>query len=153
MKNTGFGTRRAPIKTVQGPYPRRALSRSGGGPQSRYHSSLGWDRLLPGIVPKRNSRLVSPKPRRWTNSTGEQPPPERSVGRYPARATAFGLNRVHYTEAVTSWCTTDVDLVEKKENFLQNFFPKALRHVLATGINLTHSNYSETSPRAPPNSS
>ena len=86
------------------PTGRRAPASGSRGPQSRYHSSLGWDCLLPGIVSKRNSRLVSPKPRRWTNSAGEQPPPERSVGRYPARATAFGLNRVHYSRVtLRSW--------------------------------------------------
>ena len=111
----GRRSKRRKVHIPVGRYPARAAGPSvwieSSGPQSPYHSSLGWDCLLSGIVSKRNSRLVSPKPRRWTNSAGEQPPPERSVGRYPARATAFGLNRVHYSRVtLRSWAWEKLSL-------------------------------------------
>ena len=65
---SGRRSKRRKVHIPVGRYPDRAAGPASGsrGPQSRYHSSLGWDCLLPAIVSKRNSRLVSPKPRRWS---------------------------------------------------------------------------------------
>ena len=109
-----YRPRRAPVKTAQGPYPRRALSRPGGGPQRldrEVHSRVTTP-VLVGIVSCQESfrreihdwYLQSPDAGPTAQGNNPPPPPERSVGRYPARATAFGLNRVHYSRVtLRSW--------------------------------------------------